>query len=456
MLVCLPLSGLVLMTTVSAKEVFVTWNGDLAQWPDYVRKVRFQWEKTPAAKRFHLGPELASRLTDKAWQATYDIDHGRLSGKYGVKYLIGFLRDKLCTAPVPDAGARLEDLLIRLRRSPGTPFAQWANEVRESYRRLQRALLRARAEAGVMKSPKKVGKSFRSQLGSASSEPERPPSERGDPSPTRSQRSQASAREADAAGASPEPDEPEPRSGDGDAQNAGSWYDRWSPAEWREWLRVHRDYGDDSTNWSYHDDDEHDPDGDVPWDELEVQDAEVLPEEVLGWLLLRRAGLSTASRLAVQASVGNSLRFDAIERALRDQEEELLAAERRPPGKGMGKKGSFPKRTFWVEEDKEWGLLDYEPDQDEIPVHWIGSKLPDEVYHVHDPEPQAVPDDDDSWWSTNVTWDDQSWPSSTAWWSEAESWVDSDLNSDEQKQLEEIHAAYEDKKYEPLSKLDRS
>lgn len=184
-------------------------------------------------------------------------------------------------------------------------------------------------------------------------------------------------------------------------------------------------------------------DENVPWDELEVQEAEALPEEVLGWLLLRRAGLSTSSRLSVQASVGNSLRFDAIERALRDQEEELLAAERRPQMKGHGGKGQPPRRTFWVEENKEWGLLDFEPDQDEVPVHWIGSRLPDEVYRQVPPEVPAVPDDE-PWW-INYANDDGSWNSQTAWWSEPDTWQDYDFNPDEQKQLDEIYAAYEDK-----------
>ena len=53
---------------------------------------------------------------------------------------------------------------------------------------------------------------------------------------------------------------------------------------------------------------------DLPWDELEVEDVQVLPDEALGWLVLRRANLSSSSRLSVQASVQNSLSFRAIER----------------------------------------------------------------------------------------------------------------------------------------------
>ena len=62
------------------------------------------------------------------------------------KYLLCFcyLQDRLCRAPVPDAGARLEDLLIRLRRPLGRTVSQWSNEVQEAYRKVQRALVRAR------------------------------------------------------------------------------------------------------------------------------------------------------------------------------------------------------------------------------------------------------------------------------------------------------------------------
>ncbi|CAJ1432532.1 unnamed protein product [Effrenium voratum] len=134
------------MTAVTAKDFCVSWNGDAHQWPDYVRKVRLQYEKTALEKRYLLGPELVSRLTDRAWEACFEIDHGRLQGQHGAKFLLTHLRDRLCRAPVPDAGARLEDLLIRLRRTPGTPFSQWAHQVRETYRRLQRALVRAREE----------------------------------------------------------------------------------------------------------------------------------------------------------------------------------------------------------------------------------------------------------------------------------------------------------------------
>ena len=100
----------------------------------------------------------------------------------------------------------------------------------------------------------------------------------------------------------------------------------------------------------------------------------VLPDEILGWLLLRRANLSSANRLAVQSSVQNSLFFRDIENALRDQEEELLQADQhRLPHR---------KRTYWVEDQGVWGLLVSEDAVDDAAteIHWVGSHLPAEVY----------------------------------------------------------------------------
>ena len=71
-------------------------------------------------KRPLLGAELVSRLTGRAWEvASADVDHQQLQRADGAAYLLRFLEDRLCKAPVPDTGQRLEDFFIRLRRHPG-------------------------------------------------------------------------------------------------------------------------------------------------------------------------------------------------------------------------------------------------------------------------------------------------------------------------------------------------
>ena len=120
------------MTTIQAKDIYVTWDGDQTTWTDYTRKVRLQYEKTEVHKRKHLAPELASRLTGCAWTVTAELDYNKLSSKSGVKYLLEYLRSRLCQTAVPDAGARLEELLIKLRRPPSMGFAQWSATLLET------------------------------------------------------------------------------------------------------------------------------------------------------------------------------------------------------------------------------------------------------------------------------------------------------------------------------------
>ena len=67
----------------------MTWDGEQTTWTDYARKVRLQYEKTDVHKRKHLAPELASRLTGRAWTVTAELDYNKLSSKSGVKLPLG-------------------------------------------------------------------------------------------------------------------------------------------------------------------------------------------------------------------------------------------------------------------------------------------------------------------------------------------------------------------------------
>ena len=113
----------------------------------------------------------------------------------------------------------------------------------------------------------------------------------------------------------------------------------------------------------------------VKREEFDLGDADILPEEVLGWLLLRRAGLPASSRLAVQSATGNSLKFSEIERALRDQEEEWMQAESSRQG------GQFQRRlrSYWVEENGERGLMPNVGDDENTQIMWVG------MYQVDQP-----------------------------------------------------------------------
>ena len=134
--------------------------------------------------------------------------------------------------------------------------------------------------------------------------------------------------------------------------------------------------------------------------------------ELLGWLLLRRAGLTTQSRLAAQAAAGNSLRFEDIERCLRNMEEELTTHD--DQRRGHGQRSS---RTLWVEEDGHWSrCLMAEPDVDEMmesqELLYVGTQLPHDVYTA-----QAVPDPAATAWNESESgfWNNEE-DGSCIWW----------------------------------------
>jgi len=214
--------------------------------------------------------------------------------------------------------------------------------------------------------------------------------------------------------------------------------EEWTEEEWKAWRKKQwKEYYEDSSSGE-----------DLPWDELQVEEIQVLPDEVLGWLLLRRASLSASSRLSVQASVNNSLKFQDIELALRDQEEELLQADN---ARGGGQ--HHKRRSYWVEEEGTWGLLAAVPDDmdEQAEIHWVGSQLPAEVY---DPGTNAENyEDEEVFW----TWETDGYhgyvPDGYGYWPETDGYgtywsADEpalDLTPEENKELEEAYAIYENK-----------
>ena len=282
--------------------------------------------KRLAEKRHLLAPRIVSDLTGRAWAITGDLSHRELCKRDGVIYLLQYLKESLGRLPVPDIGVRLETLMLRLRRSPVQSMATWAAHLRLQYRHLQVALSRVRTTAGESTNPGAKPAS----TPSVASSPARRASVTTVEEP---QVENQVAEEDDQVTIGPSPDEN--REEEVELQE-DSGARRRRPRKESE--------SDDSAMalediqlWEAHD--EHLP--------------EVLPSEVLGWLLLRRAGLTSQQRLSVQAAAGNSLKLEAVERALRGMEEELLQNENH----GKGGRDPSRRRTYWVEEAGHWSLL---------------------------------------------------------------------------------------------------
>ena len=94
--------------------------------------------------------------------------------------------------------------------------------------------------------------------------------------------------------------------------------------------------------------------------------------------MLRRSSLTSAQRLSVLSSIGNSLAAEDVERGLRGAEDELRLHEKEGHPKGQGKHGRVHESSFWVEHEGEWGLTVFE-DQDieemmeTAEIHWQDS-----------------------------------------------------------------------------------
>ena len=113
------------------------------------------------------------------------------------------------------------------------------------------------------------------------------------------------------------------------------------------------------------------------WEDMDVGLPEVLPTELLGWLMLRRCNLTPQQRLNVLSSVGNSMKADDVERGLRSAEDELRLHEQDRGGKGKGGRHQV-RANFWVEKDGEWGLLSMEDGEyfeDFEEIHWVGRDI---------------------------------------------------------------------------------
>ena len=209
-------------------------------------------------------------------------------------------------------------------------------------------------------------------------------------------------------------------------------------------------------------DSEEDPENDHFWDDLDVGLPEVLPSELIGWIMLRKSSLNAAQRLNVLSSIGNSLKADDIEKGLRGAEDELRVVEKeregRPKGHGKGK----TRPQFWVEYEGEWGLMLTGECEDEDllenDIHWLGGMSYDQVFQTSTwessstsrPEIEETFAADDG--TCGGTWKPMAstitrMPVERFWsWSEADVWNSVLWSSpEESKPIVEAYAAYEEK-----------
>lgn len=417
------------------------WDGEATGWSDYSRKVRLCYAQTDYKKRYTLGSKLVLKLRGKAWEIAASINHDLLESHDGAKYLLKFLRDKLGKLPVPDVGQHLDELFVKMRRAPHTDMVTWCNQLRENYRKLQRALARTMPQhkaAGVQTDAVRTG---------LSSGPTSPTSRRSNPSePHREPPSpQAEQQQDEEAGHQPQEEEAYfDADADEDWNEWDDWYGWYDPSWYSSW------YHEDWQWWQGQEEDE-----DHQWEDLESSLPDILPQEVLAWLLLRRSGLSSQARLSIQAASGNSMRLDSIEKAMRQQEDELTHQERtKTPSHRHG-----GGRSYWVEEDGAWGLVMQDVDEAEMwsdeQIKWLDAATFAATV-VPSTDDGSNMDYETSWYSDgwhDWMWMDDEWHVNhgESWvaFSEMRPWLDvEDIQSVDVtlgKEVEDLYAAFDQK-----------
>ena len=150
-------------------------------------------------------------------------------------------------------------------------------------------------------------------------------------------------------------------------QGGTSWYNRWTPEQWRGWLKEPKDK--ESI-------DEEESDDELRWDGSSYGEPICQHDEVIFLLAL-------VGHFWCPGASGSS------ETIFSDNK--LTASHRH-------------RRTFWVEDDGTWGWFALPDDQQEVTVqedHWVGNSLPPEVCHPHD-KTRIEEDDEEIYWSGNV------------------------------------------------------
>ena len=210
------------------------------------------------------------------------------------------------------------------------------------------------------------------------------------------------------------------------------------------------------------------------WDDLDLGLPEVLPTELIGWIMLRKSALNAAQRLNVLSSIGNSLKAEDVERGLRGAEDELRLVEREREGRPKGHSKGKHRNTFWIEQDDQWGiLLTEEADAEDIleqnDVHWLSTNTLEQAFPAWETPstPSSRPDTEDRyaqedgffaadpqlpgayvWWNLESDGEYYHQDASGVFWSwtESEAWNSVLWSSpDEAKPVVEAYAAYEEK-----------
>jgi hypothetical protein len=113
-----------------------SWDGDLATWRKFQRKVAI-WGEASTTTLVRRGVRLLSCLSGDAWDATEDVDMSRLKSDDGVDYLMSYLEGRLEVDKVHLIGRAMEEFFFQVRREPKESVNKFLNRFKAAAFRLK-------------------------------------------------------------------------------------------------------------------------------------------------------------------------------------------------------------------------------------------------------------------------------------------------------------------------------
>ncbi|CAK9032723.1 Retrovirus-related Pol polyprotein from transposon TNT 1-94 [Durusdinium trenchii] len=277
------------MTITRTKDGVPGWNGDPATWLEFKQAARLYVASTKFEARYTCGPKIAAELTGAARTAIMGKKSSWLSEEQGTETLLQHLQKTIGEPALPEVGNFLRQYFKVLRRQKGESMTAFCVRHRDEYERMCRALARMMKEH---KQEVKTSMPSSAQSAAAESVGEGNEGQGGQDDPLKEVQSS-------------------------DLTQKDPWQYSWWDHQW---------YWQGNTNWySY------------PWkasqshswgrqswsnrsDTQEVEEDEqvsILPDAVLGWMLLEKSGLDTMEKSIIQGEVKGNFTLAGIENALR-------------------------------------------------------------------------------------------------------------------------------------------
>ncbi len=309
-----------------------TWDEDPNTFEDFVYDAfMFRDELPPKSKR-QASAKICRSFKERgaaAWRLVKglredNVFNKTLQGPFGIEYLLQQLKRTLCPQAVPDIAKHIDNYLYRFKRQPSESMTEYIARDGELYSRMCQALARVGADpkSDLLESTDWVRRTYDFY---------------------KAERQQWRNWQSSGWGS-----------------YASRWtanYNSWDQDDWRtgepDASRDVDDFSDlpgfyDSPTRNTASEPEQGQIADEEWQGEWLQDPwwnegvepwqnrpsiQPLPDALLGWLLLYRAGLERPERLSIQSAVAHSWSRAAVAQALKDQwpEHELTKRDARKP-----------------------------------------------------------------------------------------------------------------------------